>query len=381
MPPLPDRNQPIDLKQSLVDLAAYRRPERIAGGRPDPIVINVAYAQERQVYMDGEIVEVEPDHYRQYQSSPDPAVRNALVNKFGHAYAAGFPLLLHRRLADVIIDTAIDMRDRYAQFTVVMDGLRTFDSGLLMQETRPDLVASGLLAKAGTSAHNRALAVDSKLFQLSNDSILDAAGGLRPLALMQGVADSALPLHLLVEADEHGHLDDEQDMAVNSRFYSGPMPDAARANRLNRLQAWQRASVKNRLPVANLLAEFWDDRVPGSPCDMWRVVTCRALCIGADGNPKSNPLIAGLRVELDALGDKHEKGVLKRQSYAERAQALVAAAWDRIFTPAQKDALESLLGSDGGQPPALTDYLFHEWLESIHDSDLAEAGFPKQAAV
>src|SRR6185295_4386530 len=91
----------------------------------------------------------------------------------------------------------------------------------------------------------------------------------------------------LVEADEHGHLDD-LNMETNSRFYTGPMPEAARQNRLNRLQAWQRASVKNKLPVANLLAEFWDDRVPGSPADMWRVLACRALCLGLDANPKSN---------------------------------------------------------------------------------------------
>jgi hypothetical protein len=378
MASIPEHNQPVNLKESLIDLASYRKVERMEDSRPDPLVIFVAYAQESHIYMDGEIVEVEAPVYRQFRDSQDPVIRNELVNKFGHAYAPGSPLLLHKKLADVIIDTAIDMRNRYQQFTVVMDGLRSFDSGLLMQENRPDLVASGMLAKAGTSAHNRALAVDSKLFHLSNDSIIDSAGHLRPLALMQGIADT-IPLHLLAEADEHGHLDDEQDMAINSRFYNGPMSDAARANRLNRLQAWQRASVKNRLPVANLLAEFWDDRVPGSPADMWRIASCRALCIGVDGNPRTNPLIQELRNELNGLQEKHEKNLLKRQSFAERAQAAVTAAWDNIFTHARKNQLETLLGTGGGNPPALSDYIFHEWLESIHDRDLVAAGFPPQA--
>jgi len=339
----PEYNQPLNLRETLVDLAGYRLDERLACGE-DPLLIHVAYAQENLVYEQGTIMEVSDSEYARYRREKP----NDLVNKFGHAYVKDMPLLLHKKLADVQVDVAIDMYLRYGQVTLVMDGLRTYESGVKMQENRPDLVASGLLAKAGSSAHNRALAVDSKLF----------------VRLADGT---------VVEADEHGHLDDE-NMATNSRFYAGPMADAARANRLNRLQAWQRASVKNQLPIANLLAEFWDDRVPGSPADVWRVLSCRALCIGLDGNPKTNPIIARLKDALNALAHP------SRQLFAEEAHALFSASWHALFTPAQKQALEASLGNGASSPPALSDFLFHEWLETIHDHDLLEAGLPAQSA-
>jgi hypothetical protein len=339
--------RPID---ALIDLATYRHADRIAGGKPDPLLILNAYAQATDIYRDGKIITATPTEYEAC-SKETP---NDLVNKFGQVYASGTPLLLHQKLADVIIDTAIDMRDRYRQFTVVMDGLRTYDSGVVMQQTRPDLVASGMLAKAGTSAHNRALAVDSKLFQLAD-----------PAACKGG----NVTLSMLVEADEKGHLDD-LDMTTSNRFYTGEMSDTARTNRLQRIQAWQRASVKNRLPIANLLSEFWDDRVPGSPADMWRVVSCRALCIGVDGNPKTNPAIAQLRTDLESLST---------EQLAPQAHQKLTEAWNKIFTPAQQQQLDAALGQGGGSPPPLADFIFHEWLETIHDKDLIAAGYASQA--
>ena len=255
---------------------------------------------------------------------------------------------MHRRLADVLVDTAIDMRDRYRQFTVVMDGLRTYEAAGRMQVNRPDLVASGMLAPPGASAHNRALAVDSKLFELINP---DAYG-----------AD--ITLDDLQEADEHGHLDDEQDMTINSRFYSGPMSDDARRNRSQRLIAWQRASVKNRTPIANLLAEFWDDRVPGSPADLWRVLVCRALCVGIDANPTTNPIIQQLKNNLSVLQG------LPRPEFAHKAYQLFIEAWNLVFTHATHLRLEALLGPHSAIPPALEDFLFHEWLGNIHDNEI-----------
>ena len=210
-------------------------------------------------------------------------------------------------------------------------------------------MTSGLLTTAGNSAHNRALAVDTKLFRLQDGA--------------------------LVEADEHGHLD-ATDMLANSRFYNGAMSDEARKNRLDRLVAWQRASVKNRLPIANLLSEFWDDRVPGSPTDFWRVISCRALCIGLDGSPKSNDKIKALREALEALETTH----LSRDEHAQHAYEIFAQSWNKIFSEADKNTLETLLGAGASTPPALSDFLFHEWLQTIYDKDLVAAGFPKQLA-
>ena len=362
----PETNPSIDLKADLIDLAVYRTDARTAGG-PDPIVVLVAYAQDELAYdAQGRIITPTPEEYAHIKCSPDYAVRNRLVNKFGHVYRPGTPLFLHRRLADVIIDTAIDMRDRYRHFTVVMDGLRTYDSGLLMQNDRPDLVKSGMLAPAGTSAHNRALAVDSKLFELTNPADYERLPATVPLSLLQ-------------EADEHGHLDDEQDMRFNSRFYSGPMSIEAGKNRLRRLQAWQRAAIKNRTPIANLLAEFWDDRVPGSPADLWRVLVCRAMCLGLDANPASNAHVAALKTASSNLHANYEKGLLTRQQLAEQAHALCCLSWQQVFSSQHMQQLDSLLGPGGGDPPELADCLFHEWLETIRDQHLTDAGKPAQS--
>lgn len=336
--------QPINIATDIINLSTYRKAERIATG-PDPVIILVAYAQDELIYDKNRITTTDAASYAAYKNSADPEHRNLLVNKFGLAYARHMPLLIHRRLADVLIDTALDMRDRYQQFTVVMDGLRTYEAAARMQANRPDLVASGMLAPPGASAHNRGLAVDSKLFELIDKSSYETT-------------PTDIPLHTLQEADEHGHLDDEQDMSINSRFYTGPMSDEARANRLQRLVCWQRASVKNQTPIANLLAEFWDDRVPGSPADLWRILTCRALCLGMDGNPTTTPIIHELKTRLAPLASS---------AHAAEAYALFAKAWEALFPYTAQTRLEALLGPHGGKPPALEDFLFHEWLENIHD--------------
>ncbi len=355
----PAPNQLIDLQQDLINLASYRLDDRTAGGKPDPIVIHVAYAQDNQIYDNGRVISVDEQTYNETKKSRP----NELVNKFSQAYAAGTPLLLHRKLADVLIDTAIDMRNRYGQFTVVMDGLRTYDSGRLLENSRPDLVEAKLLAPAGTSAHNRALAVDSKLFELIDPS--------KPI-------NGSVRLDMLKEADEKGHLDD-LDMKQSSRFHPIDPSEPAFRNRLNRLRAWQRASVKNNVAVANLLAEFWDDRVTGSPSDMWRVAACRAMCIGVDGNPSTNVALNVFKMNLQTLHQEHELGRLSSEDFAQSAHSMLVIAWDQIFTPDNKRQMEQVLGTDGSQPPALPDFIFHEWLHNIHDHDLVQAGFAAQS--
>lgn len=356
--PHPDTNQQISLSSDLVNLATYRKEERIAGNTPDPIVILVAYAQDEMVYDNGRITSSDPGMYAANKSSPHPDLRNLLVNKFGLAYVRHMPLLLHRRLADVLIDTAVDMLTRHRQFTVVMDGLRTYEAAERMQQNRPDLVTSGMLAPAGASAHNRALAVDTKLFELIDPLSFETWTG-------------SIPLSALVEADEHGHLDDEQPMHINSRFYNGPMTIAARKNRDQRLIAWQRASVKNKTPIASLLAEFWDDRVPGNPADMWRILACRALCIGIDAKPATSPLVKNLKTQLDELHKKHQQESSPRQNFAEKAHGLLTHSWNTIFSLPTQQKLEALLGPGGGTPPPLDHFIFHEWLNNIHDHHIA----------
>lgn len=352
--------QPIDLNENLVNLASYRLDERTLGGKPDPLIVHVAYAQDNQIYRNGKIITVDDKTYEDTKASQP----NELVNKFGLAYTAGTPLLLHKKLADVLIDTAIDMRDRYRQFTVVMDGLRTVDSGQLMEQTRPDLVEAKLLAPAGTSAHNRALAVDSKLFEL-----------IDPKQALSG----SVTIDMLKEVDEKGHLDD-LDMETSSRFHAIAPSEPAYKNRMNRLQAWQRASVKNKLPIANLLAEFWDDRITGSPSDMWRVLTCRALCVGVDGNPKTNTALGLLKMNLQTLHNEFDAGRIDADAFASSAHAMLTVAWDQVLSPENKRQLEQTLGKSGGSAPELKDFMFHEWLENIHDHDLVAAGFAAQSA-
>ena len=356
-----EENQPINLRANLINLGDYRLNDRTAGGKPDALVIHAAYAFPTMVYKNGQVLELDNVAYMQFER----AYPNETVSKFGQVYVTGAPLLLHKRLADVLIDAAIDLRDHRGQFTVVMDALRTYDSGLVMQQRRPDLVELSMLAKAGDSAHNRALAVDSKLFEPDDIDFAELPKG-------------KVPLHMLKEADEHGHLDDT-NMETNNRFYNGPMSDTARQNRLIRLQAWQRAAVKNRLPIANLISEFWDDRVTGGPADMWRVLTCRALCIGMDGNPKTSPAIAELREQLRVLHTQNSEKIITRQVFALLAHALFQKAWDAFFDQEQKQELHHLLGKGGAKAPSLEQFMFHEWLNDIYCADLPKAGFTKQS--
>jgi hypothetical protein len=347
-----DKCMKIDLKNDLVDLSFYRLADRMTSGRTDPIVVFAAYAQDKLIYKDGRMTEASAPVYQQYKLS----MPSELVNKFGLAYADNAPLLLHKRLADVFVDVALDLHSTHQYVSVVMDGLRTYDCAITLQESRPDLVAIGLLTHAGKSAHNRALAVDSKLF----------------------IRDGKVPhMESLLEVDEHGHLDD-LNMQTNSRFYTGPMSSSARHNRLIRLQAWQRASVKNRLPIASLLSEFWDDRVTGSPADMWRVLSCRLLCAEMNGSPEFNPIIANLKTVLNAL---HANESLSRSVFAEHAHAAFVKTWYQCFDKEQCKKLDAILGNGGGEPPALDDFMFHEWLDNIYDADLVEAGFPRQTRV
>ena len=112
---------------------------------------------------------------------------------------------------------------------------------------------------------------------------------------------------------------------------------------------------------------------------MWRVAACRAMCIGVDGNPATNVALNVFKMNLQTLHQEHELGRLSSEDFAQSAHSMLVIAWDQIFTPDNKRQMEQVLGTGGSQPPALSDFIFHEWLHNIHDHDLVQAGFAAQS--
>lgn len=223
---------------ALVNLTVYRKEERITACKGhDPIIALPVYAQDSLIFREGRMVEVTPEVYR---NTPD----DEKVNKFGHAYRAGAPLLLHRTLADIFVDAAMDMHRNHGWTTVAVDGLRTMEAGYVMYaNARPEWLRDKLLSSPGSSAHNRGLAIDSFM--------LDASGR---------------------EVEMGAHFD-HSDMEINHRNYSGAGISAkARKNRLIREAAMLRAAFALGTVIAPLREEFWDDRMPGSQKDLWRVI-------------------------------------------------------------------------------------------------------------
>ncbi len=290
--------------EELVDLSTYRRSERMEACQGhDPLQALAAYAQQNLVYVDGKLTEVD-DHA--YEKSP--AVTK--VNRFRKAYRSGAPVLLHKHLADVLVDASIDLYNTQGWTTVAFDGLRTMEGTFLLYETTPEAwLAAGLLAPPGKSAHNRALAVDSMQF--------DKEGR---------------------EVEMGGHFD-HTDMESNHRNYAGPKVSVtARANRLTRERAIMRAALKNRTLIAPLREEFWDDRVPGSEKDLWRVM--ESIC-RVTGQPIPT----------------------------ERAQDYQAFAvqWYSLDQAKLQDALGT------SELPAADKIVYHERLKPIYDRELPMA--------
>jgi hypothetical protein len=122
---------------------------------------------------------------------------------------------------------------------------------IMYHNAKAEWLQDGLLSTPGRSAHQRALAVDSMMF--------DKDGR---------------------EVDMGGHFD-HVNMTTNHRNYSGDaITPQAKQNRLLREQAMMRASLHHGTVIAPLREEFWDDRVPGSEKDLWRVMESICRCIG-----------------------------------------------------------------------------------------------------
>lgn len=295
--------------EELVDIAQYRRDARIAACKGhDPLLAIPAYAQDSLVY----------DAENRLQQAPDAAYAatpyEVRVNKFGKAYKQGAPVLLHRTLADIMVDAAVDLYNDKKWNTVVFDGLRTMEGGYLLYRNAQDQwLQDGLLSAPGKSAHNRGLAADTALF--------DDHGR---------------------EIDMGAHFD-HADMKINNRTYSGnEISESAKENRLIRERAVMAAALKRGTVAMPLREEFWHDQVPGTPEDLWRVIESICRCIGQTPPQK-----------------------------AERARTYeaFAAQWKTL----DKGKLSATFGDAALKPPAAEHITYHEKLKPIYDRELPPA--------
>lgn len=314
----------------IIVLDAHRRGERMAACHGvDPLQCIVAYAQDSLVYDTQNRLAEETDPAR-YAALPD----SGKVNIFGQAYASGTPLYMHHTLADIMVDMAIDLYQRYRWTTIVFDGLRTVDAAARMGNQRPDLVASGLLAAPGKSAHNKGMAVDSMMF--------DAEGR---------------------EIGMGGHFD-HTDMTTVHRLYQGPaISDAAKNHRILREQAVQRAALKNHRLIAPLRPEFWDDRFPENREDLWRVLESAARCIGIS------------LLSADDLNMLKEDRAAFGRNYEAWSYADFENRWAETFH-GHEDALQETLGVIS--PPGESSVIYHGDYAPLYDADIAER-FAKSA--
>lgn len=310
----------------LVDMEGYRREERMAAcGGADPIRVLVAYAQDELVYgAHGELLK-EPDRAT-YLVMP----RRRKFNKFGLAYRPEAKLWLHKTLADIAIGAAIQLHQAQGWTTALYDGLRTVDGTYNLYLYAPETdIASGLLALPGQSAHNKAMAVDSMMY--------DRNGG---------------------EVEMGGHFD-HPDMETNSRAYAGDKIAAtAKRNRLIREAAFLRSAFSQGLLIAPLRTEFWDDRLPENRADLWRVLDSAARCLGM-------PLLS---TEDEKL--RRENRTAFQQKWESWSYADFLTRWEETFK-----GHETLAGEMFGLPPAVEKAEFyHGNYHPIYDAALRESG-------
>lgn len=287
----------------LVDMAEFRSAERVQACGADPIQVLVAYAQHTLVYdADGRMRKASAAEYA-------AAPMENRVNKFGLAYKAGSKIWLHKHLAEICVDVAINMYRAQGWTMVIFDGLRTMEAGYLLYcGAKDEWLQDKLLAPPGKSAHNRALAVDCMLFDANER-----------------------------EVDMGVHFD-HTDMKLNRRDYSGTeISEAAKANRLTRERAFLRAALNRDTLVMPLNAEFWHDQVPGSAEDLWRVMesTCRSI---------------GIAAPLEKAHD----------------YAAFAAQWKAL----DQKKMQAVFGDVA--LPAADKIMYHECLKPIYDRDLPE---------
>lgn len=306
---------------ALVNIADYRLKERTAKGKEDPLRIIVAYGQASLIFAHNG--SLQPCSNEEYILTSELE----RVNKFAKIYREDAPLLLHYTLADIMVDAAIFLRDTQGWYTVLWDGLRTMEAAEALAESRPDLVASGLLSSPGTSAHQRGMAIDSTHYTQTG-----------------------------IEVDMGGHFD-HTDMEIVHRNYSGNrISDAAKRHRVIRECAYQRAALQHGLALAPLRKEYWDDRFPEYTADLWRVLESIGRCCG----------ISVLFNADEQLIDSHHTLLLEapRETWA---YAHFAQAWEYVFSQ-HKEALVTLLGT--AAPPPEHSIIYHGNYASVWNRDL-----------
>lgn len=297
----------------LVAIAHYKKKDRMADcGGADPILVNIAYAQESLVYdMDGNQIAADA---ATYAKTP----REQRVNVFARAYRPDATLWMHQTLADILIASAIHLYRSQGWKTVVYDGLRTVDATYkLYMAASDDDLSAGLLALPGKSAHNKGLAVDSMM--------IDKDGR---------------------EVDMGGHFD-HLDMTTNMRFYTGDKISAdAKRNRLIREAAFLRGAFTQGLLIAPLRSEFWDDRPPEDRSDLWRILDSTARVMGITLERKK---------EWDSW------------NYAD-----FLTHWQALFAGKEKQ-LEIMVGVTAPPPEEKFEF-YHGNYHPIYDRDLRASG-------
>ncbi|MDE3061361.1 MAG: hypothetical protein KGJ06_10155 [Pseudomonadota bacterium] len=309
----------------LMDMAEYRREERIAAcGGKDPILIRLAYAQDKWVYdARGDVVTADNAAYAK-------ATREERVNKFGLAYRRDAKFLLHKILADIVVGAAVHLHQTQGWTTVLYDGLRTVNGAYnLYLKAQDSDMESGLLSLPGQSAHNKGLACDSMM--------LDSSGR---------------------EVDMGAHFD-HLDMVVNSRLCD-KISASAKQNRLVREAAFLRSAFSQGLLIAPLRNEFWDDRPPENREDLWRVLDSAARCIGINLLTQEDEAMR--KTNHAAFTEKWE-----RWSYADFLKH-----WQQTFRGHEK-ALEKIL--DTVMPPPIEKpEFYHGNYNHIYDEQLKASG-------
>lgn len=335
----PDKRN-IDPERDLINLAEFHR---VRYGTND-IVCLPAYAQAKLIYQNGRIVEVDPSTY-----AATPAQQHVNVfDQNGPTYREDFDVIyLARPLATVVSDAAHYIATHAEAMTeqgprrncrlLIIDGLRSVDAGYLMAASNPNAVESKLLAKPGTSAHNKGMAVDCSLFYLDDKGTL-------------------------MEADMLGHMD-HADMKTNHRNFA--VSDIQRCNRLTLERPLLRGALTNGMLLAPLREEFWDFRFPEYEMDLWRVLESIARCIEDAASLKYfGEVIDDVR-RLALAGAREEIPFRHPMN-----MALFRLEWQRRFnTPALQLALEQNLGVT--QPPVDDSQLiFHGDYNILYDADL-----------
>ncbi len=294
------------LKADLVDVAIFRKQERVEACRgADPIEVVAAYAQNHLVYTKENYIE--QCDAQDYEKTP----MQDRVNKFTQAYPENAPLLLHKALADIVVDAAIALKLSHGFRLRIYDGLRTMEAAYTLYrhakaewlgyDAQGNKTLPTLLSEPGDSAHNRGLAVDT--------SLLDEEGR---------------------EFERFDNL----NMEVSHRDYRGDVVSAQQRNaRMIKERAFQRTALARGTLLAPLRSEYWDDRMPGRDEDLWRVMESICRCIG-----------------VSAPAEKAKD----YEQFVRQWQALDA------------DLLVQVLGESARTPPPYAQIIFHEKFNVIY---------------